>query len=79
MSDGEKESMYTEIEILKLIDHPNIIKLYDIFEDEKYVCLIVELMEGGELNDFIQEQKRFSETEVREIIKILIDSIRYCH
>jgi serine/threonine protein kinase len=36
-------------------------------------------MEGGELNDFIQEQKRFSEIEVREIIFILIDSIRYCH
>jgi serine/threonine protein kinase len=37
------------------LDHPNIIKLYDIFYDEKYVCLVVELMEGGELHDLIEE------------------------
>lgn len=61
MSEGDKESMNTEIEILKQMDHPNIIKLYDIFEDEKYVCLVVELMEGGELYDLIQEKKNFPE------------------
>ena len=79
MSEGEKESMNTEIEILKQIDHPNIIKLYDVYEDEKYICLVIELMEGGELFDLIHEQKRFSEEQAQEIIKILIDSVRYCH
>jgi len=61
MTESDRESIQTEIEILKLIEHPNIIKLYDVFEDEKYVCLVIELMEGGELFDLINEQKRFSE------------------
>ena len=54
MSDGERESMEVEMEVLKQLDHPNIIKLYDIFEDEKYICLVIELMEGGELFDMIE-------------------------
>ena len=49
--------MYTEIEILKQIDHPNIIKLYDIFEDEKYICLVIELMQGGNLYDMIEQNE----------------------
>jgi calcium-dependent protein kinase len=61
MTESDRESIQTEIEILKLIEHPNIIKLYDVFEDEKYVCLVIELMEGAELFDLINEQKRFSE------------------
>ena len=79
MTESDRESIQTEIEILKLIEHPNIIKLYDVFEDEKYICLVIELMEGGELFDLINEQKRFSEDQAREIVKNLIDSIQYCH
>ena len=79
MSESDKESMTTEIEILKQIDHPNIIKLYEVFEDENYICLVIELMEGGELFELFYEQKRFSEDQAREIVKILIESIRYCH
>ena len=79
MTESDRESIQTEIEILKLIEHPNIIKLFDVFEDENYICLVIELMEGGELFELFYEQKRFSEDQAREIIKILIDSIRYCH
>jgi serine/threonine protein kinase len=61
MSEQEKESINTEIEILKLIDHPNIVKLYDVFECEKFICLVIELMRGGELFDLIHEQKRLPE------------------
>ena len=55
MSEGEKESMEVEMEVLKQLDHPNIIKLYEIFEEEKYICLVIELMEGGELFDLIEQ------------------------
>ena len=55
MSEGEKESMEVEMEVLKQLDHPNIIKLYEIFEEEKYICLVIELMEGGELFDMIEQ------------------------
>ena len=41
----------SEIEILKQVDHPNIVKLIDVFEDERHWCLVMELMQGGELFD----------------------------
>jgi len=62
---------------LKQLDHPNIIKLIDIFEDEKYLFLVIELMEGGELNDIIGDTLK--EDDARELIRLLIDAIRYCH
>ena len=77
MSDNDKESVDLEIQILKQLDHPNIIKLIDIFEDEKYLFLVIELMEGGELNDIIGD--RLKEDDAKELIRLLIDAIRYCH
>jgi calcium-dependent protein kinase len=45
----ELERLKQEIEILKKLDHPNILKLYEIFEDEKRFYLVTELCTGGEL------------------------------
>jgi serine/threonine protein kinase len=77
LSDNDRESVDLEIQILKQLDHPNIIKLIDIFEDDKYLFLVIELMEGGELNDIISE--RLKEEDAKELIRLLIDAIRYCH
>ena len=51
MSEEDLAALHTEIEILKSVDHPNIVKLVDIFEDERHVCLVMELLLGGELFD----------------------------
>mgnify|MGYP000722134783 CR=1 FL=1 len=53
IKDEDLQSMKVEIEILKKMDHPNIVKLHDVYEDEKFICLVMELMEGGELFDQI--------------------------
>lgn len=44
MTEEDKIAMHTEIEILKQVDHPNIVRLIDIFEDERHWCLVMELM-----------------------------------
>lgn len=75
MSEGEKESMEVEIQVLKQLDHPNIIKLYDIFEEEKYLCLVIELMEGGELFDQLESLTQFSEKDSKTVVKTLISSL----
>jgi calcium-dependent protein kinase len=67
--------MKVEIEILRQVDHPNIVKLIDVFEDEKHWCLVMELMTGGELFDQILQEKYFSEFEAREATKAIIDAI----
>ena len=56
MSEEDKAAMQTEIEILKQVDHPNIVKLIDVFEDERHWCLVMDLMLGGELFDRILAQ-----------------------
>ena len=73
------ERLRTEIDILKTLDHPNIVKLVDIFEDERHICLVMELLLGGELFTQIVEKDQFSEHEVREAIGVIIDAMSYCH
>ena len=79
MSEEDKRAMVTEIEILKQIDHPNIVKLIDIFEDERHWCLVMELMTGGELFEKILTTAQFTESDARQCVIVLIDAIRYCH
>ena len=54
------------------MDHPNVVKLIDVYEDERHWCLVMELMEGGELFDQILEKEIFTETEAREATKTMI-------
>lgn len=61
------------------MDHPNIVKLKEVYEDAENYLLVMELMQGGELLDYIVERKHFSEREVADIIRPIIDAIRYCH
>ena len=64
---------------MKLLNHQNIVKLIDVFEDETNYSLVMELMEGGQLYNLIQEKERFSEDEAKLVIKILIDALNFCH
>lgn len=79
MNDEDKVAVETEIEILKQIDHPNIVKLHEVYEDDDYWCLVIELMQGGDLLEYLLENKCFKEVEVRNATYLLIDAIRYCH
>ena len=69
MTPEEEKSFKYEINILKQLDHPNIIKLYEIFEDQNRYYLITELCKGGELFDEIINQGVFSENIAAGIIK----------
>lgn len=50
LEDEDLLALQNEIDIMTQIDHPNIVKLYDIFEDDKYYSLVMELMLGGEVS-----------------------------
>ena len=72
-----------EINILSRVDHPNIIRLYEIFEDERYISLIMEYCKGGELfkkiNELADKDQSFSEKEAVKIFKQLMSAVSYCH
>ena len=61
------------------MDHPHVVKLIETFEDERFLCLVMELMEGGELFDMIIEKDHFSEAEARDATIALVGAIQYCH
>ena len=50
MTEEDRNGLQNEIDILKQVDHPNIVKLHDVYEDEKYFFLVMELMNGGEVS-----------------------------
>jgi len=79
MSQEDKAGLLVEIEILKSMDHPNIVRLIEVFEDDRHWCLVMELMKGGELFDKILACDQFSEKEARDAVIALIDGIQYCH
>jgi calcium-dependent protein kinase len=64
-----KQKFEEEIEILRKLDHPNVMKLYEYFEDTKNVYLITELYNGGELYDLIVEKEYLYEKDACHIFK----------
>ena len=71
--------MQSEVDILSQLDHPNVVKLYEIFDEGDCLYLVMELMVGGELFDRIVEKEHYSEKEAADTIRPLVDAIRYCH
>jgi len=72
-----------EIDLMIQMDHPNIIKLYEVFEDNRYIYLIMEECVGGELFDKIitriQNKNLFSEKEAAGMFQQLMSAVCYCH
>jgi len=69
----------TEIDVMKAVDHPNIIKLYETFEDQRNFYLAMELCEGGELFDAIIEHGTFSQGDVAIIMRQVLRAVFYMH
>jgi calcium-dependent protein kinase len=59
------------------MDHPNILKLFEVFEDERNIHLVTELCMGGELFDYILAKKRFSEGTAAHFMKQICMAINY--
>ncbi len=78
-----KDQFKTEINLLRATDHPNIIKLYEIYEDNKYIYLIMEECSGGEFFDSLakraKEKKMYTEKECAKIFKQILEAVNYLH
>lgn len=78
------ETLQREIDLLKEVNHPHIIRLYDIFDDIFELHLVTELCTGGELYDKVIEKAEspeghFSEQDAGLLIRDILDAIRYIH
>ena len=78
-----KERFKIEIDLLKATDHQNIVKLYEIYEDNVYLYLIMEECVGGEFFDRLALRAKslnlYTEKDAAKIFKQLVSAINYCH
>ena len=78
-----KKRLKTEINLLRATDHPNIIKLYETFEDKRYLYLIMEECSGGELFQRLamnaKNNKLYTEKDAAKMMKQILEAVNYLH
>jgi calcium-dependent protein kinase len=73
------ESFRNEVEILRNLDHPNIIQLYETWESDRICFLVMEVCNGGELFYYITKNKKLTERDASEIFKQAFSAMVYLH
>ncbi|CAE7189439.1 CPK2 [Symbiodinium sp. CCMP2456] len=68
-----------EVELLRSLKHPNIVRVWDVYETSHYLYVVMDLCRGGELFEMINEMDRLSETDTAVIAKQLLGGIDYMH
>ncbi|XP_073084846.1 death-associated protein kinase 1 isoform X1 [Manis javanica] len=74
-----REDIEREVSILKEIQHPNVITLHEVYENKTDVILVLELVAGGELFDFLAEKESLTEEEATEFLKQILNGVYYLH
>ncbi|CAD7938606.1 unnamed protein product [Amoebophrya sp. A120] len=68
-----------EVSIMKSLDHPNIVKLFESYEDQRNIYLVMELCQGGELFDRIIDSEKFNEKECAILMRQILSIVHYMH
>ncbi len=77
---NDMELVRTEIDIMKLCHHPNIVRLLDHFENAEYIFIVMEYIAGGDLSEYMKKNKyNFSEERVAQIIYQITQGLKYLH
>jgi calcium/calmodulin-dependent protein kinase I len=71
--------VHDEVEIMHKVDHPNCVKLFEMFETSKKLYMVLELLTGGELFDRIVAKGSYSEKEAAQVIKSVAEALKYLH
>lgn len=76
---AKMEDIQKEIEVLSETNHRNIINLYEVFETNREVILILELVDGGELFEYLSEKDKLSEEEASSFLKQILEGVEHLH
>ncbi|KAF7259017.1 hypothetical protein EG68_04013 [Paragonimus skrjabini miyazakii] len=79
LSESVLQKVEREIAIMKLIEHPHVLGLYDVYENRRHLYLILEHVSGGELFDYLVRKGRLSPKEARRFFKQIISALDFCH
>lgn len=75
----EKVLLRTEIAVLKLMDHPHIIRMHGLYETKDKIYIVMEMLKGGELFERIVGRPRFNEEDTAKLLRPLLESVAYMH
>jgi calcium-dependent protein kinase len=78
-SEQDEEKLFLEVDILAKLTHPNIMQIYEFFDDQTNFYIVSELCSGGELFDTISEKGIFSEKEAAHLLKQILSAVCYSH
>jgi len=76
---GMMEQFHTEIDALRSLRHPSIIQLFDVYITDEKIFIVMELMEGGELFDYVVQKGTLTEDEAARIVRKVTSALVYMH
>ncbi|XP_055839002.1 serine/threonine-protein kinase MARK2 isoform X28 [Episyrphus balteatus] len=79
LNPGSLQKLFREVRIMKMLDHPNIVKLFQVIETEKTLYLVMEYASGGEVFDYLVLHGRMKEKEARVKFRQIVSAVQYCH
>ncbi|CDR98866.1 hypothetical protein [Sporisorium scitamineum] len=79
LKDSNEKMLKEEITILGKVEHPNIIKMWDLYETKEGVFIVTDLCRGGELFDRLVEKVHYNELDARHIMKQILEGVAYLH
>jgi len=68
-----------EVQILANLQHPNILKLVELYKDPRYFFVVLEKLNGGELFDRLCQKQTYSEADARDLCRTIFQAVAYCH
>jgi calcium-dependent protein kinase len=79
LSESEILALHQEVSILQTLDHPNIVKYYETYEDDKFIYLVMELCPGGELFEKLSSNQTMNENLAAHAIERILRALIHCH
>ncbi|XP_054643129.1 serine/threonine-protein kinase SIK1 isoform X2 [Dunckerocampus dactyliophorus] len=79
LNSSNLEKIYREVQIMKLLNHPHIIKLYQVMETKDMLYIVTEYAKNGEMFDYLTSNGRMSEDEARKKFWQILTAVDYCH
>ncbi|CAG8680007.1 27058_t:CDS:2 [Dentiscutata erythropus] len=76
---GKEQMLTTELDVLKQVDHPNLVTLHDLFETKENVYIITDLANGGELYNQLEQKGHYTEKDAAHLIEQVLQGVAYLH